>query len=315
MTVIVRRAVVAATVVLTLLGLAPVAGASSTAAPLVSPAAPLALPTAGTPGSYYVDVWGVSRDRAVTVAWGDGTSSRKTSTCASSTAARRPHACTLRLSHAYGAKGTYRVTIRFGSRVIGRQKAVIPFHPVGWRPPKGWSQPAGWLPYPDGATFAPCSTVRWYYDVSAQPAASAGMHADVVAALALLAVQTNLTFVETAKKGAAQLVVDWGDLTAKGGDIAGLGGRDRDSAFVHFSTTSWWPTDSWAGFSMVTQPDGSSSVGRGWLVVHETMHALGFDHVSDPSSVMNAVAGAHDFSPGDLDGLHTMYLDRPCPKR
>jgi hypothetical protein len=62
------------------------------------------------------------------------------------------------------------------------------------------------------------------------------------------------------------------------------------------------------------QPDGSSAIGRGWLVVHETMHAIGMDHVNDVTAIMNPIAGeATALNGGDLDGLHTMYLNNPCP--
>jgi hypothetical protein len=213
----------------------------------------------------------------------------------------------------YQAKGTYKITMRFGRQVVGRQRAVVPFLARGWHRPAGWTQPPGWVVFPDGATFAPCSTVRWFYDDTDQPSTSAGMKGDVAAGLALLAERTGLRFVQTPDRAAATLRFGWADLTASfGPQVGGVGGRDRDSAYVRFSTTNWWPGDQWPGFGVVTQPDGSSGVGRGWLVVHETMHALGFDHVPDPAQVMNPTITVHDFGPGDLDGLRTAYLERPC---
>lgn len=276
-------------------------------------AAPAATPAPDSNYRYAVTLTRVSNARPVVVSWGDGTTSRRTSACSPAKAASRPSACSMRLRHSYAGPGTYQVTLKFGGKVIDRMKARVWFAPNGWQPPAGWVQPAGWKPYGDGATFAPCSTVRWFYDASAQPAASAGMRVDVALGLDLLAQRTGLTFVETADRGQAQLVYGWADLAGQyGGDVGGVGGRDRDSAYVRFSTTNWWPADSWPGFSIVTQPDGRQAAGRGWLVLHETMHALGFDHVDDPTEVMNPVITASAFGAGDLDGLQTMYLSQPC---
>ncbi len=162
----------------------------------------------------------------------------------------------------------------------------------------------------------PCSTVQWHYDRSAEPAAAAGMRADIEAGLARLAAETGLVFAETTDPAQARLRFDWADLATRyagAGEAAGLGGRRGAQGFVTFSASHWWPTDQWPGFDVVTQPDGSYAVGRGWLVVHETMHALGMDHVNDPTAVMNPYGGATAFNAGDLDGLRTMYLNNPCP--
>ncbi len=218
------------------------------------------------------------------------------------------------LTHRYSTVGTFPIVVRSGARVIARTTVVVRATPRPWSPPPGFVQPAGWAFLAGGATYVPCSTVLWHYDGSAEPAASPGMRGDIGEALVRLAAETGLAFAETTDPAEARLRFDWGDLSARyTAQAAGLGGRRGAQGFVTFSTTHWWPTDEWPGFGVVTQPDGSTSIGRGWLVVHEAMHAMGLAHVDDPTAVMNPRGGATDFSPGDRDGLRTMYLDNPCP--
>jgi hypothetical protein len=95
---------------------------------------------------------------------------------------------------------------------------------------------------------------------------------------------------------------------------AGLGnGRyNSNKGTVTFNPSHWWTENKWGGFGLVTQPDGTYTGGNGWLIVHETLHALGMGHVNDRSEVMNPFVEAYTFGSGDLDGLHTMYLNQPC---
>lgn len=262
-------------------------------------------------------VTGASRAAPVSVTWGDGTASRARSACSVTRAVKRPGSCTLTLAHAYRSVGSFPIVVRSGKRVIARTTVVVREAPRPWSPPPGFVQPAGWSFFGGGATYVPCSTVAWRYDRSAEPAASAGMRAEIEAGLARLAAETGLAFAETTDPARARLTFDWGDLTARypgAGEAAGIGGRRGGQGFVTFSTTHWWPTDQWPGFGVVTQPDGSYAIGRGWLVVHETMHALGLDHVDDATQVMNPIAGLYsDLGAGDRDGLRTMYLNNPCP--
>ena len=258
---------------------------------------------------------GVSRLGAITVAWGDGsTRSVVRSSCRAAQATARPAACAVTLSHAYDDAGTFRVVVRSGPRVIARTVIVVRAAAQPWTPPAGWVQPAGWAFFGRGATYVPCSTVAWHYDAAREPAGAVGMRAEIAGALSRLAGQTGLTFTETGDPQAAGLTYAWEDLTGRYAEAAGVGGRQGREGFVSFSTTHWWPTDQWPGYGIVTQPDGSYALGRGWLVVHETMHALGMDHVDDPTAIMHPIAGsATDFNAGDLDGLRTMYLANPCP--
>jgi hypothetical protein len=261
---------------------------------------------------------GASRAAPVSVTWGDGSGrSSDRSSCSVVRAMNRPDSCVVTLSHRYRSVGTFPIVVRSGARVIARTTVVVREAPRPWSPPAGFVQPAGWAFFGGGATYVPCSTVQWYYDRSAEPAGAVGMRGEIEAGLARLAAETGLVFAETTDPAAARLRFDWGDLAARyagAGEAAGVGGRRGDQGFVTFSTTHWWPTDQWPGFGVVTQPNGSYAIGRGWLVVHETMHALGMDHVEDSTQVMNPVAGLYsDLGAGDRDGLRTMYLNNPCP--
>ncbi|MDQ1248333.1 MAG: ZnMc protein, partial [Actinomycetota bacterium] len=124
---------------------------------------------------------------------------------------------------------------------------------------------------------------------------------DIPVALAMLAAETNLTFTETTDATAADLTFAWKETGA-----AGLGGGGK----VWFDIDHRWVMDDWPGFGAVTTPDGWRGYGHGVLVLHETMHAMGFGHVDDRASIMGSAA---TIGPGDLDGLHTMYRDVPCP--
>lgn len=261
---------------------------------------------------------GASRAAAVSVSWGDGSRpSTDRSACTVQRALKRPASCVVTLSHRYSSVGSFPIVVRSGARVIARTTVVVREASRPWSPSAGFVQPAGWAFFGGGATYVPCSTVRWYYDRSAEPVESAGMRADLEAGLARLAAETGLVFAETADPAQARLRFDWSDLSTRyagAGEAAGVGGRRGGKGFVTFSTTHWWPTDQWPGFGVVTQPNGTYAIGRGWLVVHEAMHALGLDHIDDPTQVMNPIAGLYsDFGAGDRDGLGTMYLNNPCP--
>ena len=302
------------TAAMVVLGLAPAAAAAPTKRPPIPVAgvAGLASPRLDQDTTQTVIARGASRAAAVSVEWGDGASSRTTSTCSVTRAVKRPNSCVVNLGHEYRAVGTYPIVVRSGARVIERTSVTVREAPQPWSPPPGWVQPAGWSFFGGGATYAPCSTVAWYYDRTAEPAGAAGMRAEIEGALARLAQQTGLVFAETSDPGAARLTLGWRDLAGQYGDAAGVGGRQGRTGFVRFSTTHWWPTDQWPGYGVVFQPDGTYAIGRGWLVVHETMHALGLDHVNDATAVMNPEAGATQFGAGDLDGLRTMYLNNAC---
>lgn len=170
----------------------------------------------------------------------------------------------------------------------------------------GWAMMSG-----DRATFAPCSTVTWALDSSQQPKNASTFKKDLKASLARLSKETGLTFVESDDFKSANIRYQFGRIQS-----SGLGGPEGD---VTFSSTDDWVSNRYAGFGPARDrryggrtwsggPDG-----RGWLIIHETMHVLGFDHVSDKTAVMAPMdSGRGKFTKGDLDGLHTMYPTAGC---
>lgn len=262
-----------------------------------------------------VQVLGVSGK--VTVDFGDGTGSEtETVRCTVKKAAKDPQRCSAALSHEYYEPGTYTISVTAGKTSASRTVTIADI-PRAWTPPTGWVQPAGWKLLTGRATFTPCQRIDWYFDRSGEPADRAGAIDDVRAGLAVLAPVTGLTFTEVSDPAAAELKFGWADL----GDISGRGGGWNGYGFVTLSTSNDWTRDRWAGLGRPsfswTDESGSwtwAHAGRGWLVVHETMHALGLGHVDDPTQVMNPVgADATALGAGDLDGLATLYLNNPCP--
>ena len=176
---------------------------------------------------------------------------------------------------------------------------------------RGWSLLRG----SDGATFAPCSQVTWHYDPQGQPVRASTFKKDIVAALHLLSKRTGLKFQEVATREGSQLRFEWGNLGRRG--PAGIGGaiRSDDTATgqVTINTANPWPTDAYRGLG-TRSTRTLASAGRGWLIVHETLHALGFGHVADPKSIMHPVnTGQHAFTRGDLEGVRTLYPLKNCP--
>jgi len=156
-----------------------------------------------------------------------------------------------------------------------------------------------------GGSFEPCSTVYWKHKTSQKPrgVSVAKFNSDITKSLALLSKQTGVKFVKasaTTPAGAPVVVYSWGD--ARG--AAGFGGPTGTGGGVEFSNSSWWPRDSNSGFG---------KMGRNWLIVHETMHVMGFGHSTDRSDQMypshTSQAG---FGKGDLAGFRTLYPKATC---
>lgn len=298
-----------AAVVVVAFGIAPAASAAPVANPTI---------TVVTPDVLRVDKQGETNNLVVfagmdakskgRVNWGDGQATQAVrGTCKTATSLAHPDWCSVTAVHDYAAIGTYTITAIVGKQVVSKLVTISPA-PARWSPPAGFV-PNGWSMLGNTATYFPCQTVNWFYDRSVQPVGASQIYNDTITGLGMIAAETGLTFVETADPNAADLLFRF----ANTGTAAGVGGGGFGRGTVTYSTTDWWPTDQWPGFGVVRQPNGTSAAGHGWLVVHEVMHAIGLGHVNDRSSVMNPVGGAIAFNAGDLDGLHTLYKNNPCP--
>jgi len=267
---------------------------------------------------------GVDAKTRVRVNWGDGGRIQGArGTCGTKGALQHPDACQVTLSPSEYTPGQYRITATSGSVKASKLITITP-GPSPWAPPPGWTQPTGWSLLSTSATYLPCQTVDWYFDRSGETPDRVTMIQDIAAGLDFLVPETGLTFVQTNDPKQADLTFNWGDLTGRGASVAGVGGPDGDgTASVTFSNNHWWTKDEWAGRGTVRVDDTTrpgwyyQSVGRQSLVIHEVMHALGFGHVDDVTSMMypqgNDNSNAGILNPKDREGLRTMYLNNPCP--
>lgn len=273
---------------------------------------------------------GVDKQTSVVVDFGDGSALvRRKGRCAVPKAIKSPQACAVSMAHRYLQPGDFTITGTSG-RVQNQQAVKIVPVPMPWTPPAGMTFQDGWAPLPGrGATFVPCSTVRWHFDRTAEPADRNTKIDDVRGGLAVLAPLTGLTFTEVSDSSQATLTFRWGDLAAEGyANAAGIGGpRGVGRGVVAFSTTTDWTLNQWAGREWRRFEWPRPDLGPGWyswsegpgrqnLVIHEVMHAMGFDHVDDVMSIMHPTIlpnNRGNFSVGDIQGLNTMYLANPCP--
>lgn len=266
-----------------------------------------------------VVVRGVDRKTAVEVSFEvipNGTKRAK-GKCSVAKARRAPDKCHVTLSHAYTQVGRHALSGWAGKERIFQ---VIQITEDRWTPPEGQVF-NGWRTYGDsyGANFSPCQRITWFFDRSNEKADRNTMIDDVRAGLATLEPLTNLTFVETTNPGEAALTFDWGDVS-KYGDVAGSGETDGvNKGRVTFSDTDKTTENVWAGAGY-QRLDDYPSPGYWWesdrrqsLVIHEVMHALGFEHVDVPDSIMNPnFMNGTTFNAGDLEGLATMYKNNAC---
>lgn len=273
---------------------------------------------------------GVDSKTRVSVDFGDGSGARTSKgRCTVAAARRNPSACTVTIRHDFGSPGSFTITAA-GGRVSEQQSVTVVEKAKAWKPPAGTVFNEGWKPFRGGATYRPCQTVTWYFDRSGEHPDRNTMIDDVRSGLAILAPLSGLTFTEVTDPADANLTFRWGDLAAEGyPNAAGYGGyKGPEDGFVAFSTDADWTLNKWSGKDWRRLEWPRPDLGPGWyswkegpgrvvLVIHEVMHAMGFDHVEDFTSVMYPQGGIPnnrgDFSAGDLAGLRTMYLDNPCP--
>lgn len=272
-----------------------------------------------------VTITGLDNRTTARVDWGDGSGTARTKgRCTVAKARRAPQACSVTIDHTYDSAGTFTVSAAAG-RARGSAQTTVAPQPQPWRPAAGQAFTA-WKPLGRQATYTPCQTIEWYFDTTGQPADRSTMRDDIVAGLTTLAGITGLRFVETTDPRAAELTFSWRNLAelGYGESAAGVGGfRGPNQGWVAFSPTNEWTNDYWAGNAPKTKQwqEGDwiytlSINGRQTLVVHEVMHALGFGHVEDFTSIMYPQSignGAGQLSAGDLEGLRTMYPSNPCP--
>lgn len=261
---------------------------------------------------------GASTLTKLRVDWGDGSTSAPRGTCTATKAHASPGACKITVTHTFAAPGQFTITATSGKRKASHATTVAPV-PTRWQKPAGWVQPAGWATLM-GATFTPCQNVRWFFDPAGLPGDESTLKADVAQALALLAAQTGLTFTEVGTAAEAQLLMDVKNLGDSG---SGLASMKPGEGRVTFASDDPYLHDPFAGFSRLHLPyidPNTNQVayldanGRGWVVTRLLMLALGFWIVQDEAQLMhNHYEPAGGFGAGDLDGLHTMYLNNPCP--
>jgi len=271
---------------------------------------------------------GIDAKTKVRVNWGDGSATQvRKGPCSVKGARSQPQGCTVTFTPSTIGPGQFTITASTGKLTESKTLNVVAA-PVAWRPPSGWAQPPYWAILGSGATFTPCQQVDWYFDRSGESQDRSTMIEDVRGALATLASHTGLVFTETADPAQAELALNWGDLTARGPSVAGIGGPVRPGyGTVTFSTTSRWTTNEWLGTDVRRIEWPRPDLGPGWisymvlpgrqvLAIHEIMHAMGFGHVTDFTSIMypqGITNGAGSLSAGDIDGLRTMYPSNPCP--
>lgn len=273
---------------------------------------------------FFVTVTGLDNRTRARVNFGDGTQTvRAKGTCSVAKAKRAPDQCGIRVRHVYDDAGEFTITAAAGKNRLSEQ-VTIAAKPQPWRPTAG-QQFTSWKPLGSRATYTPCQTVRWYFDTTGQPADRSTMRDDILASLNTLAGLTKLTFTETDDPAEADLTFSWRDLAEIGyAEASGVGGfRGPSDGWVAFSPTNEWTNDYWAGNEPRTKrwQEGDwiytlTINGRQTLVTHEIMHAMGFAHVEDFTSIMYPQSignGAGQLSAGDLEGLATMYGSLPCP--
>jgi hypothetical protein len=181
--------------------------------------------------------------------------------------------------------------------------AGIPAASAHTGPPPDSVPVAGVVAHQGSAAYPPCSTITWAYDRADEPEDSRTLATDIAAAFVILGGHTGLTFMQAEPATAPDIKFDWGSLDGHEPGAQAAAWRSG----VTFAIGSEMTRDRWAGFKRRAVPagDGSHDIGdgRGWLVVHEVMHALGFGHSTELESVMAPTASITNVEMGPELGI------------
>lgn len=168
--------------------------------------------------------------------------------------------------------------------------------------------PVGWVSLYESPPYQPCEVVTWAYSHKKARAGAtpASIRRDIRGALQRISKVTSLRFEEATDVTTASVLFRWerGVTTsfwATGGQST-VGGRYV--GVVSFNNRIPGNEDTWEGFAK-----GHT---RGWMLVHEAMHVLGFGHVADKRSVMYPGGSRARLSASDIEGLRTFYPAQ-CP--
>jgi hypothetical protein len=243
-------------------------------------------------------------------------------------------------------QGLVRMTIP--RQVASRARTLVAALPDGQRASFPLMYQDGWSvenPFSDMTSaaavhrFANCQRLTWSYSRKGQPGTASRAISDVRRAFARLAKETGLTFAQVPAgkqpparpDGSSEAAVEryFDALAAYNADEsshpdiaigwaryqngpAGIGGMqvssgsfgNRVAGHVTLNSASSWAARGRPGFGYL---------GRGWLAVHEIMHAIGLQHVEDRESIMYPVNhGQVRLSKGDRAGLTALY-PKSCP--
>lgn len=85
--------------------------------------------TVGEPTSYVVVGTGISRQRPVTILWGDGTAQLAKTACTKKRAKKRPKKCRIRVGHVYATPGIYSVLALDGDLLLATGSVRVTGNP------------------------------------------------------------------------------------------------------------------------------------------------------------------------------------------
>jgi len=146
---------------------------------------------------------------------------------------------------------------------------------------------------------APCSTVSWFFETEGSAKDSDTLRQEIQAILDNISRSSGLTFVQVFRADAADLTYSWESLGSFGNP--GVGGFQTSDA----RTYRGW----------VTINANAVAHDRSTIILHETAHALGLGHVTDPAQVMHprpTSEGLSELGTGDRAGLAWLYHPDTC---